>query len=184
MVDEFNSSWINVIDGSMMDWYNNFSPGFMFVVQNSHTFVKEIHTICCGVDSILWREKKIEEKDIMAQMCPKLHQELGITVGIVIWMCKHLFYMFKYVVIDSWFCVENWIVALAAKGVHGDALIKKCRYWTKSVPRESRRPEFCVKLGGGCRHVRVCQKKTVNIPYLINQIALLLDEDYGTLDDS
>ena len=49
-------------------------------------------------------------------------------------MQASLFYEQKYVVTDNGFCVANGIVALAKKGAYAGALIKKCRYWPKSVP--------------------------------------------------
>ena len=67
-------------------------------------------------------------------MGSKLHLEIGRTVGHMLWVCKPPFYMLDYGVMDSGFCVANGIVALAAKVVYVDDLIKKCRFWTKSVP--------------------------------------------------
>ena len=49
-------------------------------------------------------------------------------------MCEPVFYTEKYVVVDSSFCVENGIVALAAKGVYAGALVKKHRYWPQIIP--------------------------------------------------
>ena len=44
------------------------------------------------------------------------------------------FYMGNDVVIASGFCATNGIVALLAKGVYDNALIKKHWYWPKIVP--------------------------------------------------
>ena len=49
MVDEFNPSRINVLENSMMKWYNKFSPGFMCVGRNPHPFGNEHHAIYCGL---------------------------------------------------------------------------------------------------------------------------------------
>ena len=51
-------------------------------------------------------------------------------------MCYPLFYIGKYVVINSGFFIANGIVALEVKLVYEVALIKKCRYWPKIVPRD------------------------------------------------
>ena len=67
-------------------------------------------------------------------MGPKLHLELVRTIGLMLLMCELIFYMVKYVVADSGFCVLNGIVALAAKGVYASALIEKSWYRIKSVP--------------------------------------------------
>ena len=69
-------------------------------------------------------------------MGPNIHLQIGITVVLMLCMYKPLFYMVKDVVMGSVFCVTNWIVALAAKGVYADVLVKKRRYWLKSVPRD------------------------------------------------
>ena len=37
MAEEFNPSWINVLDESMMDWFNKYAPVFMCVGRKTHT---------------------------------------------------------------------------------------------------------------------------------------------------
>ena len=69
----------------------------------------------------------------MEELLPKLHLELVITVGLVLHMCEPLFSMVKSIVMNSGFFVANVIVSLAAKGLYACALIKKRRYWPKSV---------------------------------------------------
>ena len=49
MVDEFNPSRINVLENSMMEWYNKISPGFMCVGRKPHPFGNEHHAIYCGL---------------------------------------------------------------------------------------------------------------------------------------
>ena len=82
----------------------------------------------------MWKTHIVEYKARPAHMGPKIHSEIGITVGIILCMYKPIFSKVKYVVVDSGFCVANGIVALAAKVVYVDDLIKKCRFLTKSVP--------------------------------------------------
>ena len=134
MADEFNPSWINVLDESMMEWFNKYAPGFMYVGRKPHPFGNERHTICCGVTSILWRAQIVEGKDRPPQLGPKEGAELGATVGLMLRMCQPIFGTGKAVVLDSGFCVAKGIVALEAKGVFAGALIKKRRYWPKGVP--------------------------------------------------
>ena len=38
MAEEFNPSWINVLDESMMEWFNKYAPGFMCVGHKPHPF--------------------------------------------------------------------------------------------------------------------------------------------------
>jgi hypothetical protein len=134
MEDEFDPSWMNVLDESMMEWFNKYAPGFMCVGRKPHPFGNERHTICCGTTTIMWRAQIVEGKDRPQQRGPKEYNELGKTVGLMLRMCKPIFGAGKAVVFDSGFCVAKGIVELAARGVYGGALIKKRRYWPKSVP--------------------------------------------------
>ena len=133
MTDEFNPSWINIMDNITMQWYNKFSPRITCFGRNPHTFGNDHHTICCGRTSILWRGNIFKGKDRPAQLVPKLHSELGGTVLLMIWMCQPLFHMLKLLV-WKFFCVANSIDSLATKGVYAGSLIKQCLYWPKSVP--------------------------------------------------
>lgn len=65
----------------------------------------------------LWRSQIVEVNYRPPYLGPKLHLELGRTVGLMILMCEPLFSTGKYVVMDSLFCVANGIVAIAMKGV-------------------------------------------------------------------
>ena len=149
MADKFSPSLINVLNESMMGWYNKFDPGFMCVGWKPCPFGNESHTICCGLTSVLWRAHIVEGKDRPAQMSLKLHSDLGITVGFIILICEPLFSTGKYVVMDSVFFVSNGIVALVAKGVYVGALIKKRRYWPKSVAGDLIEQNFAYKEVGG-----------------------------------
>ena len=53
MAQQFLPSWINVLDESMMEWFNKWSPGFMCVGRKPQPFGNERHTICCALTSIL-----------------------------------------------------------------------------------------------------------------------------------
>ena len=44
MAQQFLPSWINVLDESMMGWFNKWSPGFMCVVRKPHPFGNDRHT--------------------------------------------------------------------------------------------------------------------------------------------
>ena len=68
MVENFNSSWINVLDKSMMEWFDKHAPGFTCVGRKPHTFGNEMQTIFCGLTSILWRAQILEGK-----YCPWTH---------------------------------------------------------------------------------------------------------------
>ena len=55
MAQQFFSSWINVLDDSMMEWFNKCYPGVMCVGCKPHYFENEQHTICCDITYIMWR---------------------------------------------------------------------------------------------------------------------------------
>ena len=53
MAQQFLPSWINVMDESIMEWFNKWSPGFMCVGRKPHPFGNERHKIFCALTSIL-----------------------------------------------------------------------------------------------------------------------------------
>ena len=91
MAQQFLPSWINVLDESMMEWFNKWYPGFMCVGCKPHPFVNERHTMCCAITSILWRAQIVEGKDRSTQLGKKKWEELGKTVGIMLLMCEPIF---------------------------------------------------------------------------------------------
>ena len=62
MAEKFNPLWINVLDKIMMEWFNKYAPGFMFIGRKPHPFGNESHTICCCLTSIFWRDHIVEVK--------------------------------------------------------------------------------------------------------------------------
>ena len=61
----------------MMEWFNKYMPIFMFVGSKPHTFSNSRHTVCCGLNSILWRSHIVEVKDRPQQLRKKEYKELG-----------------------------------------------------------------------------------------------------------
>ena len=49
MAEEFNPSWINVLEKIIVEWFNKYAPVFMCVGRKNHPFDNERHTIFCGV---------------------------------------------------------------------------------------------------------------------------------------
>ena len=62
IAEEFNPSWINVMDESMMGWFNKYAPGFVFIQCKPHPFGNERHTVCCGLIYIQLRSQIVEGK--------------------------------------------------------------------------------------------------------------------------
>jgi Transposase IS4 len=127
MEDQFDPSWINCLDESMMEWLNQFTcPGFMCVGRKPHPFGNERHTICCALSTIMWHAEIVEGKDRPTQLGQKEFNDLGgPTVGLMVHMTKPIHHTGKVVVMDSGFCVAKGIVEMEKKGVYGQALIKK-----------------------------------------------------------
>ena len=48
-----------------------------------------------GLPQLFWRGNIFEGEDRLAQLGPKIHLELLITVGLIIWICEPLFYTVK-----------------------------------------------------------------------------------------
>ena len=112
MAQQFLLSWINVLDESMMKWFNNRDPGFMCVGCKPHPFGNERHSICCALTSLLWRANILEGKDRSTQIVPKKWEELGKTVGLMLRMCEPIFSTGKCVVLESGFFLSKGITDL------------------------------------------------------------------------
>ena len=77
MAEEFNPSWVNVLDKSIMEWFEKYAPGFMCVGRKIHPFGNERHNICCGLTYILWRYQIVEGKYCPQPLGKKEYNELG-----------------------------------------------------------------------------------------------------------
>ena len=75
MAEEFNPSWINVMDEIMMEWFNKYATVFICVGRKPHSFSNERRTICCILTSILWRAQIVEFKDNPQQFGQKEYNE-------------------------------------------------------------------------------------------------------------
>ena len=71
MAQHFLPLCINVIDDSMMRWFNKWAPGFMCFGPKPHIFGNERHIICCAITSILYKAQIMEDKDRPTQLGPK-----------------------------------------------------------------------------------------------------------------
>ncbi len=152
MIDVFNDhyatgykpSWLNCIDESMNSWLNKFCPGFMTLPRKPHPFGNEYHTIANGEKDgkpIMWQMKIVEGKDRPKKAngqfaLPSKWEQQGYTktVDLLLEMTEPIHGTGKVVMGDSGFCVAGGIVALHMKGVWGQFLIKKRKYWPRFVP--------------------------------------------------
>ena len=82
----------------------------------------------------MYRTELVEGKDAPAQRGPPEYDNLGKTAGLMIRMCRPIWGSDKTVVQDSGFGVVAGIVGMKKKGVRGQSLVKKRRYWPKGVP--------------------------------------------------
>ena len=57
--------------------------------------------------------------------------DYGATGGLVMRMENPLFVKGNYVVVESGFCVLEWVVRMLVHGVYGTTVINKYIYWSK-----------------------------------------------------
>ncbi len=142
---EYSPAWLSCLDESMNSWLNKFCPGFMVCPRKPWPFGNEYHSIADGDENghnpIMWRVRLVEGKD-----WPKLAngrwafptkwEDEGYTktVKLLLDMTAPIHRTGKVVTGDSGFCVTEGVTALHDRGVYGQFLIKKRRYWPKHVP--------------------------------------------------
>ena len=146
---EYSPAWLSCLDESMNSWLKKFCPGFMICPRKPWPFGNEYHSIADGDENghnpIMWRVRLVEGKDR-----PKLgngprsgrwafptkweNEGYTKTVELLLDMTEPIHRTGKVVTGDSGFCVAEGVMALDAKGVYGQFLIKKRRYWPKHVP--------------------------------------------------
>ncbi len=151
MIDAFNDhyvkgyrpSWLNCINELMNIWLNKFCPGFMSLPRKPHPFGNEYHSIADGDGGkpIMWRVKIVDGKDCPKKAdgswaFPSKWEQMGFTktVNLLLEMTEPIHHTGKIVMGDSDFCIADGVIALHKKGVHGQFLIKKQKYWPKFVP--------------------------------------------------
>ena len=108
--DEFITSWVSVLDKSMIEWLNKYCPGFLCVGRKPHPFCNERHTISCALTSILFRALIVKGKDRPKELGQNKYSDLGRTVGVMLWMYMTLYGTSKAVVMGIGFCVSICIV--------------------------------------------------------------------------
>ena len=86
-------------------------------VHKPRPFGNSRHTLCCDINSILWRAHILEVKDRQNQLSPKKWEELGKNVGLMLQICGPIFSTVKCVVLDSGFFVSKGLTALLEIGV-------------------------------------------------------------------
>ena len=83
MAEEFDPSWITVLEISVIEWFNKYETGFMCVGRKPHTFGNKRHNICCSLTSILWRSQIGEGKYLPQPLGQKEYNEFGKTVSLM-----------------------------------------------------------------------------------------------------
>ena len=76
----------------------------------------------------MWVIDLMEGKGCPCQMGQQTYDDLGVTVGLLLWLLAPIFFKGFIVILDSGFCVLKGIIELCKKGVFPSALIKKRRY--------------------------------------------------------
>ena len=91
-------------------------------------FGNKYHTVCCCATGIMWGVDLVERKVRPHQTGQQTYDDLGMTVGLLLWLLAPIFFKGFVVILDSGFCVLKGIIELCKKGVFASALIKKRRY--------------------------------------------------------
>ena len=139
----FMPGWENCLAKSMNIRMNKFScPGLMFISRKLWSFGNEYHMVCCCATGIMWVIGLMEGKDHPCQMGQETYDDLGVTVGLLLWLLAPIFFKGFIVILDSGFCVLKGIIELCKKGMFAYALIKKRRYWLKFVRGEEIKAHF------------------------------------------
>jgi Transposase IS4 len=86
-----------------------------------------------GLVVIMYAIELVEGEDSPPQLSSKEFNNVGKTIGLLLWMTMRLWNTGKLVVPYSGFCVLQGIVELRHCGVFSAALIKKRRYWPKYI---------------------------------------------------
>ena len=118
--------YMNCLDESMSVWTNKFTcPGFMFIPCKPWPFGNEYHTICCCTSGSMWGIDLVEGKDHPRALGQQEFDNMGSTVGLLLWMLAPIFHKGYVVILDSGFCVLKAIIKLRKKGIFARTLIKK-----------------------------------------------------------
>jgi hypothetical protein len=114
----------------------------MSLPRKPHPSGNEYHSIADGDGGkpIIWRIRIGEGKDqprklddTFAFPMKWVKKEFTNTVELLLDMTEPIQHTGKVITRDSGFCVALGVMALHQHGVHGQFLIKKCRYWPKHV---------------------------------------------------
>ena len=106
----------------------------MYIPRKPWKFCNEYHDAGCADSDIIWVLDLREGKDWPQNLGPKEFNNIGNTMGILLQLTKPVWSTGKVFVLDSRFCVLQALVKLKKNGLFAATLIKKCRYWPKSVP--------------------------------------------------
>ena len=129
----FLAGWVIYLDKSMSIWHQRWTcPGCIFCPRKPHLFGNEYHMACCALTNILFSIELVEGKDLPPQVAVDF-KEKGKTAGLLLQMLWPFFYMGRYVMLDSGFCILKAIIELQKVGVYSCTLIKKRKYWPSLV---------------------------------------------------
>ena len=135
MTSIFLASCKIFLNKSMSIWHIRWIwPGWIFYPQKPHTFGNEWHTACYVLSGILFVVEEVEGMAYPFQSGPLEFEYLvRKTVGLFLHMMESHFFISRYVIIDSGFCVLKELIQSSKKGGFDCVVIKKGRYWPYMV---------------------------------------------------
>ena len=117
----------------------------MCVGHKPHPFGNEMHTIACGLSTIMWFSQIVEGRDLPCKRGRLEFDDIGKTVGKMLRFTRPIWNCEKVVSMDSGFCVTKGLVELHKKGLFGAAVIKNRRYWPANIKGDAIDTHFSSK---------------------------------------
>jgi len=148
MEHAFHSSWLVVVDKSMVSSLNPQCPGWLNVKQKPHPFGNEYHTaanretrITFGLELVETNHDKLTEGPHARKL---LLNEMPPTAALVCHLTKSLWGYGQVIALDSGFGGIPAAVELKKKGLFSTLQIKKKAHW----PAGTKAQEMCDDLAG------------------------------------
>ena len=111
MTEVFETSWVRRLDESMQEWISKYIfTDWMCVGRKPHPFGNERHTIACGLLTIIWFEELVKGMYCSHEHIRPEFDEIGKTVGIMLWCIGNIWNCTKVVIMDSGFYVTKGLL--------------------------------------------------------------------------
>ena len=114
----------------------------MFVPRKPWPFGNKYHSVSCCTSGIMLGIEMVEGKDHPQQLGQPQYDNLGSSIGLLLWILTPIFFKGFIVIQDSGLCMLKGIVKLRKKGVFASALIRKRQYWPRFIHGDEIKEHF------------------------------------------